>query len=47
MGFQANKVQTPSGEIPEGASVLNKGVELSKQEIEFLRCQIRLFKIKI
>jgi hypothetical protein len=36
MGFQAGNVQTPSGEIPEGASVSNKGVELSKQEIEFL-----------
>ena len=37
MGFHANNVQTPSGEIPGGASVShNKGVELSKQEIEFL-----------
>ena len=37
MGFQASNVQTPSGEIPEGISVSNnKGVELSKQEIEFL-----------
>lgn len=36
MGFQASNVQTPSGEIPEGASVSPKGVELSKQEIEFL-----------
>ena len=37
MGFQANKVQTPSGEIPGGSSVSpNKGIELSKQEIEFL-----------
>ena len=36
MGFQAGNVQTPSGEIPGGASVLSKGVELSKQEIEFL-----------
>jgi hypothetical protein len=37
MGFQAGNVQTPSGEIPEGISVSNnKGVELSKQEIEFL-----------
>jgi hypothetical protein len=37
MGFQANSVQTPSGEIPEGSSVSpNKGIELSKQEIEFL-----------
>ena len=37
MGFQANNVQTPSGEIPEGSSVSsNKGIELSKQEIEFL-----------
>ena len=37
MGFQANKVQTPSGEIPGGSSVSsNNGIELSKQEIEFL-----------
>jgi hypothetical protein len=36
MGFQANNVQTPSGEIPGGASVSSKEVELSKQEIEFL-----------
>jgi hypothetical protein len=37
MGFQANKVQTPSGEIPEGFSVSNdNGVNLSKQEIEVL-----------
>jgi hypothetical protein len=37
MGFHANNVQTPSGEIPGGISVSNnKGVELSKQEIEFL-----------
>ena len=36
MGFHANNVQTPSGEIPGGPSVSNKGVELSKQEIEFL-----------
>ena len=36
MGFQANKVQTPSGEIPGGFSVSSKGVELSKQEIEFI-----------
>jgi len=37
MGFQANNVQTPSGEIPGGSSVSpNKGIELSKQEIEFL-----------
>jgi hypothetical protein len=37
MGFQASNVQTPSGEIPGGASVSNnKGVELTKQEIEFL-----------
>jgi hypothetical protein len=37
MGFQANSVQTPSGEIPGGSSVSpNKGIELSKQEIEFL-----------
>lgn len=36
MGFQASKVQTPSGEIPGGASVSSKEVELTKQEIEFL-----------
>ena len=37
MGFQANNVQTPSGDIPEGSSVsFNNGIELSKQEIEFL-----------
>jgi hypothetical protein len=37
MGFNAGNVQTPSGEIPEGSSVLsNNGIELSKQEIEFL-----------
>ena len=37
MGFQASNVQTPSGETPEGASISNKkGIELSKQEIEFL-----------
>jgi hypothetical protein len=37
MGFQAGNVQTPSGEIPGGSSVSsNKGIELSKQEIEFL-----------
>ena len=36
MGSQANKVQTPSGEIPGGFSVSSKGVELSKQEIEFI-----------
>ena len=36
MGFNAGNVQTPSGEIPEGSSVSSKGVELSKQEIEFL-----------
>jgi hypothetical protein len=39
MGFQAGNIQTPSGEIPKGVSVLpqnQQGVELSKQEIEFL-----------
>ena len=36
MGFQASNVQTPSGEIPGGAPVSTKGIELSKQEIEFL-----------
>ena len=36
MGFQASNVQTPSGEIPGGFSVSSKGVELSKQEIEFI-----------
>jgi hypothetical protein len=37
MGFQAGNVQTPSGETPGGSSVSNsKGVELTKQEIEFL-----------
>jgi hypothetical protein len=37
MGFQANNVQNPSGEIPGGSSVSsNNGIELSKQEIEFL-----------
>ena len=37
MGFIANNVQTPSGEIPEGFSVSNdNGVNLSKQEIEVL-----------
>ena len=37
MGFNAGNVQTPSGEIPGGSSVSNnKGVELTKQEIEFL-----------
>lgn len=37
MGFQAGNIQTPSGEIPGGISVSNnKGIELSKQEIEFL-----------
>jgi hypothetical protein len=37
MGFQAGNVQTPSGETPGGSSVSsNKGIELSKQEIEFL-----------
>jgi hypothetical protein len=37
MGFQAGNVQTPSGEIPGGSSVSsNNGIELSKQEIEFL-----------
>ena len=41
MGFQANHVQTPSGEIPEGAPALPKGVNLSKQETEFLLSLIR------
>jgi hypothetical protein len=37
MGFQAGNVQNPSGEIPGGSSVSsNNGIELSKQEIEFL-----------
>lgn len=39
MGFQASNIQTPSGEIPKGVSILpqnQQGVELSKQEIEFL-----------
>ena len=37
MGFIANNVQNPSGEIPEGFSVSNdNGVNLSKQEIEVL-----------
>ena len=44
MGFQASNVQSPSGEIPGGAPVSNnkgvglskQGIELSKQEIEFL-----------
>lgn len=37
MGFNANNVQAPSGEIPGGSSVSNnKKVDLTKQEIEFL-----------
>ena len=37
MGFNAGNVQTPSGEMPGGSSVSNsKGVELTRQEIEFL-----------